>query len=233
MFTNSTTTGLYHAGSGKIGFAGVGVGMIIFDPTQIGTGVSGNILQYENGALPCPVGTVNDFAGSTAPSGWLLCYGQAILIASYPELYNVIGTSFNTGGELVTQFRVPDCRGRANVGKDNMGGSAAGRMTSAASGVDGTALGASGGAQTVTLDTTMIPAHSHGVTDPGHTHSYVTTTLSGTIFGPGSVSYPTAVGGTTGSATTGITIQNTGGGLAHNNTQPTIIFNKIIFAGRP
>lgn len=35
-------------------------------------------------------GTILDFAGSTAPSGWAMCYGQAVSRTTYPELYAVL-----------------------------------------------------------------------------------------------------------------------------------------------
>lgn len=82
------------------------------------------------------------------------------------------------------------------------------------------------GAKTVTLTEQQIPAHGHAVTDPGHAHL--------------TQRYPTATGGNSGftvdtsmsgtladntlptkSATTGITIGNTGGGQAHSNVQPS------------
>jgi hypothetical protein len=55
-------------------------------------------------------------------------------------------------------------------------------------------------------------SHGHAITDPGHTHSYTTpqttTVLTGTV---GVSIYANATTASTGSATTGITINNTGG----------------------
>src|SRR5262249_10145195 len=65
---------------------------------------------------------------------------------------------------------LPDLRGYLLAGKDDMGGAAASRITAGASGIDGSVLGAAGGAQTVTLITAQMPAHGHGVTDPTHNH---------------------------------------------------------------
>lgn len=66
-------------------------------------------------------GIIISFAGTTAPSGWLLCQGQAVLRSSYPLLFATIGTTYNTqidpttGGSWfdpgVLFFRVPDYRG--------------------------------------------------------------------------------------------------------------------------
>lgn len=73
-------------------------------------------------------GTVLPFAGSTAPTGWLLCYGQAISRTTYANLFAVIGTTYGVGDGSTT-FNLPDLRGRIAAGKDNMGGSAAGVLT--------------------------------------------------------------------------------------------------------
>lgn len=78
-----------------------------------------------------------------------------------------------------------------------------------------------GGAKTHTLSTPEIPAHSHGVSDPGHAHS------TGD-FGAANASAGGAVnalngGGSTSTEVTGVTIQNAGGGGAHNNLQPYIV----------
>lgn len=72
-------------------------------------------------------GTVLPFAGSAAPSGWLLCYGQAVSRATYANLFAAIGTAFGVGDGSTT-FNVPDLRGRVPAGLDNMGGAAAGNL---------------------------------------------------------------------------------------------------------
>lgn len=183
--------------------------------------------QLGGSAGGLPIGAVIDFAGDTAPTGYFLCYGQAVSRATYSELFTAIGTAFGTGDGSTT-FNLPDFRGRTAFGKDNMGGSAASRVTSG-SGITGTTLGAAGGAQTVTLTTSEMPAHSHTVTDPGHSHSYLRNTGDSGFVGVDPV--PTlSSAGVTGSATTGITIASAGGGAAHNNMPPAIILNKIIRA---
>lgn len=64
-----------------------------------------------------PIGSIIPFGGETAPSGWLLCWGQELSRASYPELYSVIGDAFG-GDDGDLTFNLPDLRGRTIVGKN-------------------------------------------------------------------------------------------------------------------
>jgi hypothetical protein len=91
-------------------------------------------------------GAIDGFAGTTAPAGSLLCYGQAVSRTDYVGLFTVIGTTYGTGDGSTT-FNLPDLRGRVAAGKDDMGGSAANRLTLT---IVGTTLGATGGQQTPT-----------------------------------------------------------------------------------
>src|SRR4029077_2235673 len=98
-----------------------------------------------------PVGAMVDFWGATAPTNWLLCDGTVYNISTYPLLGAMLGSKF--GGNGTTTFAVPPLGGRPVIGSNAT-----------------YALGATGGAETVTLNTTMMPAHAHGVTDPKHGH---------------------------------------------------------------
>ena len=61
-----------------------------------------------------PTGAVSPFAGSAAPSNWLLCDGASLLRADYPRLFAVIGTSY--GAVDGTHFNTPDLRDRTPIG---------------------------------------------------------------------------------------------------------------------
>lgn len=237
-FSTDPNTGIYRIAADNIGVAAGGTK--ILDVSSTGLTVTGSVdatTIKQNGItlLPPGLGPL-PWAGTTAPSGWLLCYGQSISRATYAALFAAIGTTY--GSVDGSSFSLPDMRGRLAAGKDNMGGTAASRLTTAGSGVDGATLGAVGGAQNITLDTTMIPAHTHPITDSGHSHGLNGQVGFGAIALSGGSSFK-AGGSTPGdngqvtTNTTGITATNanTGGGGAHGNVQPTIITNYIIFAG--
>lgn len=162
-----------------------------------------------------PTGTVFPYAGSSAPTGYLICDGAAVSRTTYATLFALIGTTYGVGDGSST-FNVPDIGGRVVAGKE----SSATRLTSGVSGVDGATLGATGGNQN-------MHQHTHAVTDPGHTHTHFT--LLNAIGGGAGGWTIQASGGTTATSsnTTGITNANTGSGSSQN-VQPTIVLNYII-----
>jgi hypothetical protein len=176
-----------------------------------------------------PTGVVEAYAGSSAPSGWLLCSGQAVSRTTYSALFAIISTTFGSGDGSTT-FNVPDMRGRIAAGLDNMGGSAASRITSGVSGITGTSLGAVGGDERVQTHTHTQNAHSHnrGVITTGGTPANPGVFLgsaSATVWYTNSGSGYTADSGGTSSETP--TNQNYGAGSSQN-VQPTMMLNYII-----
>jgi microcystin-dependent protein len=121
-----------------------------------------------------PLGAGFDFWGATPPnSSFAFPYGQAISRTAYSALFGLIGTTFGTGDGSTT-FNLPDKRGRVSVALDTMGGSAAGRVTTAGSGVNGTVAGSVGGTETITLATPNLPPYTPAgtITNGGITISH-------------------------------------------------------------
>jgi len=161
-----------------------------------------------------PAGTVVAYAGSTAPARWLLCFGQAVSRSDYASLFTAIGTTYGSGNGSTT-FTLPDMRGRVAAGKDDMGGTAASRLTSTTITSGAATLGNSGGAQTHTLTEAQMPSHFHTTQI---TAKAFTTALDGLS------------GGTTNNNNQNYDSNSKGSNEAHNNVQPTIILNYIIKA---
>lgn len=130
-------------------------------------------MVYSLSYFPLPSGTVLPYAGSSAPSGWLLCDGSAVSRTTYARLFAVIGTTFGAGDGSTT-FNLPDTRGRSVLG--------AGSGT----GLTSRALGATGGAETHTLTEDEMPSHTHTQDAHTHTQNAHTHTDSGHTHGIGS-----------------------------------------------
>jgi len=205
-----------------------------------------------------PTGIMMDYAGAAAPSGWVLASGRTIgsVASSATERANAdtetlftllwleysnsllpiedsTGTPTTRGVSAAADFaankRMPllDMRGRVAAGKDDMGGTAANRLTSGGSGIAGTTLGASGGTQTHTMVSGEMPSHTH--VQDAHGHYVDTSSGTATYFALTLTTGDTLSSQNTHpiNATTA-TNQNTGGGGAHQNTQPTMTWTKII-----
>lgn len=138
-------------------------------------------------------------------------------------------------GNGTTTFNKPDGRGRASIGRDDMGGTPATRVTATGTGnpgLDGTRLGNAAGVDRHILLAAQMPLHSHNVNDPGHKHQ-----INGGGGAVGSGTFGPAAQGSSGytwdatNSFTGITIDNAGSDQAHPNLQPSLVRNTIVFAG--
>jgi microcystin-dependent protein len=105
-----------------------------------------------------PIGGLLPYIGwaSTPNSAFVFPYGQAISRTGYAKLFAMVNTQYG-GGNGSTTFNVPDLRGRAVFGLDNLGGSAANLITAAGGNFDGTVTGGTGGGQNQTLTTAQVP----------------------------------------------------------------------------
>jgi microcystin-dependent protein len=210
-------------------------GAEVVEYSTTGIDVTGTI--SENGAQLLPAGVILPYGGASAPSGYLLCYGQAVSRSTYAALFSAIGTAYGVG-DGTTTFNVPDLRGRVPAGKDNMGGSAASRLTSTTMSPDGNTLAATGGTQTHTLTAAESATLTYTVTDPGHAHEGLenagtpTDARQQASYGPGSGgAIRFGSGGneiSTIPATTGISVSSNASDDPHLNVQPSIITNYII-----
>ena len=149
-----------------------------------------------------PIGSIIPFGGETAPAGWLLCWGQELSRASYPELYSVIGDAFG-GDDGDLTFNLPDLRGRTIVGKNSTD-------------TDFNEMGKTGGEKTHTLTISEMPSHNH---TPNEGATTFATTTGGQNDAAQTSGYRTYEF---------LNISNTGGGQAHNNLQPYQVTNYII-----
>ncbi len=61
-----------------------------------------------------PVGVVLPYTGTIAPTGYLLCDGQAVSRTTYITLFTVIGTAFGSGDGSIT-FNVPDMQSESAI----------------------------------------------------------------------------------------------------------------------
>jgi microcystin-dependent protein len=159
------------------------------------------------------VGQVIAVGFNFAPVGWRICDGSLLPISDYVTLFNLIGTTF--GGDGQTTFALPDLRGRAVLGMGQ------------GQGLSPYALGQQGGAESVVLASGQVGSHSHSLaaaataTTPAPGPSVVlgTTAAADLIY---------AKSGTSAALASGAVSPSVGGGLPHENRQPSLAITYII-----
>lgn len=212
------------------------------DKAQISDLIDNASYEVMNAVNVIPIGTIAMYGGGAVPSKWLTCTGDAVLRADYPDLFDAIGEFFGPGNGTTT-FNVPDFRDKIPMG------------------VLGSVvpdIGDSAGALMHTLTTPEIPSHSHAISDPGHVHSITDPGHTHPPLSPATVFQGSHAGGaggyaavnasrtvdqpaTTGSQTTGISVQshstgitatnNAGSGDAHSILNPVKGVHFMIYAG--
>ncbi len=120
-----------------------------------------------------PIGTVVAFAGTTPPSGWLLCDGSEINRTTYIDLFNVIGVAYGYGNNATT-YNLPDLRGRFVRGVDGAAGNDPDKATRIVSNTGGNAGNMVGSLQDDAFQ--------------GHIHQIITRTTP-TSFGTGNIGF--------------------------------------------
>jgi microcystin-dependent protein len=177
--------------------------------------IAGEVRQWSGLVLPDP-----------AKYGkWVWCDGATYDVARYPEAAANIAPAWRTfagaSNPPASLFRVPDMRGLVGAGMDQMpGGVRANRVTRSVA----ITIAGNGGEEVHVITVPEMASHTHGITDPGHTHTGKAYANSGNVA-------PVANRGPTGTQTavasinpspTGITLQNAGSNNAHENMQPTV-----------
>lgn len=164
-----------------------------------------------NGAIPA--GALQPYAGTSTPTGWLLCDGTAVSRTTYAALFAAIGTTWGSGDGSTT-FNLPNLQRRTLVGS---GGSATATLSNA--------VGNTGGEETHTVTIAEMPAHAH----PGSSvsASYTAYTAgedsSGPFYGATSVVFPTTI-----TVNTSLSIASQGSGTAMNVRDPSAVVLYIV-----
>ncbi len=160
------------------------------------------------------IGEIRMFAGNYAPSNWAFCDGSLLAIRQATALFSLLGTAF--GGNGTTTFGLPNLQGRAAMGWGN------------GPGLTPRNIGETGGAATVTLNSTQNGQHNHAVncSETTATTSVPTGNIVGGTFTTFSIFVPTPDTNTVNMNAQSIGFA--GGGQPHNNLQPFLAMSYII-----
>jgi microcystin-dependent protein len=168
------------------------------------------------------IGQIMMVGFSFAPRGWANCDGQLLPIAQHQELYALLGTTY--GGDGRTTFALPDLRGRVPI------------HVGTGPGLTQRKEGQKSGVERVTLHTTQMPAHNHAATAETTINAHKgdanqTSPDNHVLAETGEDTYsdeaPDGALNVQASATT-VTVDNAGGGQAHENMQPWLCVRFVI-----
>ena len=133
----------------------------VFPPRsrRLGEFNSTNVQKYSHRRLGYDtfVGEIFAFSGNYAPYGYALCQGQLMAISQNTALFSLLGTYY--GGNGVSNFALPDLRGRVTV--------SAGQ----GAGLSLYNLGETTGVETQSLRVSNLPSHTHTLPAGGNTQS--------------------------------------------------------------
>ena len=181
-----------------------------------------------SGTAEMPTGSVQPWLGASAPSGWLICNGQAVSRTTYSGLYAIISTRFGTGDGSTT-FNVPDLQGYQVTGTGTGLGSVDNTTTYRQGTVDAGSIATHVGAAAV---------HSHSLTytaatetQHDNTHSHSATVSETTITNPTHTYSDTSNSGqshthtasvATGSGITSSSSTSTRASTGHTHSAPSV-----------
>ncbi|MBW8687415.1 phage tail protein [Chitinophaga rhizophila] len=161
------------------------------------------------------LGEIRLFPYTQIPRGWVPCNGQTLGIAQNQALFALLGVYY--GGNGTTNFLLPNLNGRTIVGT--------GQSTSSTT----YNIGQAGGAETVTLTTSNLAAHSHPLrANVSYDQGSPNTNFFGNANTPTSPTQPAQNTGTvnlyapagTGLVNMAPCITSTGNNLPHENRMP-------------
>ncbi len=159
------------------------------------------------------IGEIRMFGGSFPPVSWAFCEGQLLAVSSNTALFSILGTTY--GGDGRTTFGLPDCRGRLTV------------HPGTGPGLSNYNLGQKTGVNTVVLNSTNLPQHTHNVSLNASSEEGEDTTPVGNVLGKAeSEMYKTTSDATMNANS--ITVTNRGGNQPILNIQPIIAMQYII-----
>jgi microcystin-dependent protein len=155
------------------------------------------------------VGEIRLVGFNFAPNGWNFCNGALLPISEFETLFNLIGTTY--GGDGQQTFAVPDLQGRAPLHQGN-------------NGVSTYVIGEVAGVESVTINSSQYPQHTHSVL--GSTNAGSVATPANNVIGSGQKIFTSVV--PTNVMNSNMLSSYGGGSQPHENLQPYLVLNWII-----